>query len=277
MPSHPSTPSPTRGRHQRHWLVPREHLAAGYAARYGSTAVSEYALAVRDLIERSPEFGAVDTWSRLAERICRNRPGRDRDTWRKRLSRHFTTETKGPPWQTVVLVVECTVAPADRQATLRRFERLYEAARGEPPTDRRTPTADPTDPGAFPPDPAGDDARTLVAHLLRENASLRRTLTAREAEISLLRATLDAPGRRPPGGPPGAGPTTPRRQASAGAAHKDRNPGHFPPGPTPTNDAPAGRHRPPRIDPVAPRLDVVLAPAYRPTSRPQLPGGTRPA
>ncbi|OWV03920.1 hypothetical protein B5D80_21700 [Micromonospora wenchangensis] len=306
MPSHTSTPSPARGRHQRHWLVPREHLAAGYAARYGSPAVSEYALAVRDLVEQAPEIGAVDTWSRLAERICRNRPGRDRDTWRKRLSRHFTTETKGPPWQTVVLVVECTVAPADRETTLHRFERLYEAARGEPPTDRRTrPTGpagpgasrpDPTGPGAsrpgpagdgdsrpgpagfdVRPDPAGEDARTLVAHLLRENASLRRTLTAREAEISLLRAALDAPARRPTGGPSGDGTTTSRRQASAATAHKDRNPGHFPPGPTPTNDAPGGRHRPPRIDQVTPRLDVVGLPTHHPTHRPHLPGGLRPA
>ncbi|WP_422753975.1 hypothetical protein [Micromonospora sp. WMMD708] len=289
MLSDTSTPTPVRGRHQRHWLVPREHLAAGYAARYGSPAVSEYALAVRDLVEQAPEIGAVDTWSRLAERICRDRPGRDRDTWRKRLSRHFTTETKGPPWQTVVLVVECTVAPADRQATLRRFERLYEAARGEPPTDRR-PTdgrAHPHGPGeqANSPDgstPTTDDAGRVIAQLRSENAVLRRTLAAREAENDLLRATIRATNRPAPNGrphPPVDGGDHPHdppgRQAALpdAPARKDRNPGHFPVGPTPTNDAPAGRHRPARIDQVTPRLDVVGIAAHRP----HLPGGVRPA
>ncbi|MBM7077621.1 hypothetical protein [Micromonospora humida] len=293
MLSDTSTPTPARGRHQRHWLVPREHLAAGYAARYGSPAVSEYALAVRDLVERSPEIGTVDTWSRLAERICRNRPGRDRDTWRKRLSRHFTTETKGPPWQTVVLVVECTVAPADRQATLRRFERLYEAARGEPPTDRR-----PTDGRAHPhgpgpqvtsPDgstPTTDDAGRIIAQLRAENAVLRRTLAAREAENDLLRATIKTANRTTPKGHPhrapdgGNHPADPSGREAAlldGPARKDRNPGHFPAGPTPTNDAPAGRHRPPRIDTVSlpPRIDVVGPPPHRPMPRPHPPGGIR--
>ncbi|MGX4657590.1 hypothetical protein ACWCHM_28300 [Micromonospora sp. SCSIO 07396] len=293
MSSPTSTPSPDRGRHQRHWLVPREHLAAGYAARYGSPAVSEYALAVRDLIERSPEFGTVDTWSRLAERICRNRPGRDRDTWRKRLSRHFTTETKGPPWQTVVLVVECTVAAADRAATLSRFERLYEAARGEPPTDRR-PAADRAHPdGCGPPGTATGgaaraegDAGLVIAQLRAENAVLRRTVAAREAENELLRATLDAVHRTVPKGHPhrlpdgGTHPADPSGREAAlldGLARKDRNPGHFPAGPTPTNDAPAGRHRPPRIDTVSlpPRLDVVGPPPHRPMPRPYPPGGTR--
>ncbi|MEV4768019.1 hypothetical protein [Micromonospora humida] len=293
MLSDTSTPTPARGRHQRHWLVPREHLAAGYAARYGSPAVSEYALAVRDLVERSPEIGTVDTWSRLAERICRNRPGRDRDTWRKRLSRHFTTETKGPPWQTVVLVVECTVAPADRQATLLRFERLYEAARGEPPTDRR-----PTDGRAHPhgtgpqvtsPDgstPTADDAGRIIAQLRAENAVLRRTLAAREAENDLLRATIKAANRTTPKGQPHRAPDggnhpadPPGREAALldGPVRKDRNPGHFPAGPTPTNDAPAGRHRPPRIDTVSlpPRIDVVGPPPHRPMPRPHPPGGIR--
>lgn len=292
MAPHTSTPPPARGRHQRHWLVPREHLAAGYAARYGSPAVSEYALAVRDLVERAPEIGAVDTWSRLAERICRNRPGRDRDTWRKRLSRHFTTETKGPPWQTVVLVVECTVAAADRAATLSRFEQLYEAARGEPPTDRRPSDgpAHPHRPGPQPTTPDGPaptgDAGRIIAQLRAENAVLRRTLAAREAENDLLRATIKAANRTTPKGRPhrlldgGDRPEDPPGREAAlldGLARKDRNPGHFPAGPAPTNDAPAGRHRLPRIDPVTPRIDVVGTPTHRPVPRPHLPGGVRPA
>ncbi|WFE63181.1 hypothetical protein [Micromonospora sp. WMMD714] len=286
MTSGTGTPTPPTGRHQRHCLVPREQLAAGYVSRYGSTAVSAYALAVRDLVELSPEIGAVDTWSRLAARICDNRSGRTWATWRKRLSRHFTTETKGPPWQTVVLVVTHTVAEADRAATLGRLERLYEAARGEPPTKRRRAVDDQPHPEGVDrrtapdeADPIPGDAYRIIARLRAENASLRRTLAARNA---LLRAITGATGQAAPGGghrpaPRVGGPDDVPRQREAapldGLPQKDRNPGHFPVGPIPTNDAPAGRHRPPRIDTVSlpPRLDVVGIP----TPLPYPPGGIR--
>lgn len=289
MTSDTSTPTPPTGRHQRHCLVPREQLAADYEARYCSKAVSEYALAVRDLVELSPEIGAVDTWSRLAARICHKRSGRTWATWRKRLSRHFTTETKGPPWQTVELVVRHTVAEADRVATLSRLERLYEAARGEPPTKRRRASDDPAHPegvdlratpdGA---DSTAGDAHQIIARLEAENASLRRTLAAWKAQNKLLRATVEvARTGRPPSGPldgggrPGDVPRPRETTLLEGLARKDRNPGHFPAGPTPTNDAPAGRHRPPRIDTVSlpPRLDVVGPSSYRPTPLPHPPGG----
>ncbi|WP_328341631.1 hypothetical protein [Micromonospora sp. NBC_00421] len=298
MTSDTSTPTPPTGRHQRHCLVPREQLAADYESRYGSKAVSEYALTVRDLVELSPEIGAVDTWSRLAARICDRRSGRTWATWRKRLSRHFTTETKGPPWQTVVLVVDHTVAETDRAATLRRLERLYEAARGEPPTKRRPATDDPVrpggvDPGATPDgvDPTGDDAHRIIAQLrtenasLRtENASLRRTLSAWKARNDLLRATVEATRTgRPRSGPldggsrPGDVPRPRETTLLDGLARKDRNPGHFPAGPAPTNDAPAGRHRPPRIDTVSlpPRIDVVGTPTHRPVPLPYPSDGVR--
>ncbi|WBB78288.1 hypothetical protein O7606_18895 [Micromonospora sp. WMMD882] len=137
-----------RGRTRRR-LVPRAELAAALRSRYGSAAVADYALAVRDVIENCPGIGAVDTWSRLAGRVCRNRSAHDRDRYRKRFSRHFTVETEGPPWQTVVLVVRHALPREERDAALARFAELYEAARGErPPTGERpanrTDAPDPT-------------------------------------------------------------------------------------------------------------------------------------
>ncbi|MFI9640327.1 hypothetical protein ACIG87_09685 [Micromonospora sp. NPDC051925] len=298
MTSDTSTPAPPGGWHRRHRLVSREQLAAGYESRYGSTAVSDYALAVRDLVEQCPDIGPVDTWSRLSARICRKGSGRDWATWRRRLSRHFTTETKGPPWQTVVLVVECTVAEANRTATLRRFAQLYEAARGERPTsDRRRGTVDPAHLDDADPQPArsggaaptGDDTDAMLDALRGENATLRRRLAAWKAENELLRATIEAanraaPKRHPQHRPLGGGSRpddVPRQREStllAGPARKDRNPGHFPAGPTSTNDAPPGRHhRPPRIDTVSlpPRLDVVSAPTHPVAPLPYAPGGLR--
>lgn len=304
MTSDTSTPSAPSARHRRHWLVPREQLAAEYESRYGSPAVSEYGLAVRDVVEKCPGIGAVGTWSRLAERICRGRPGRDRATWRKRLSRHFTAETKGPPWQTVVLVVEYTVPADEREATLGHFERLYEAARGErPPSGSRRPAAGTGrsdawgDPQASAPtgfDATGtradDRTRTRLAHLLRKNAALhrrlatlRRRLATSEAENDLLRAAL-----RPPARPAGQGRSrhrplggetrpedVPRQREAApptGAPREghNRNARNFPLGPVTTNDAPAGRHYYLRLDTayLAPRPG---APTYSIGSRPPFP------
>ena len=283
------------GRHRRHRLVSRERLAADYESRYGSPAVSEYALAVRDVIEQCPEIGRSTPGAGWPSGSAGTDSGRDWATWRKRLSRHFTTETKGPPWQTVVLVVECTVAAADREATLLRFAQLYEAARGERPTsERRRAAVDPAHPDGSalqpPPGPAGayrvgDDADPVLDALRGENATLKRRLAAREAENSLLRATIEAakrsaptahPRTRPLGG--GSRPDDVPRQREAvlpaESVRKDRNPGHFPAGPTPTNDAPAGRHRPPRIDTVS-LPDTATTATYWMATRAHAPGGVR--
>ncbi|MGC4808384.1 hypothetical protein [Micromonospora sp. DT233] len=127
----PQNNTPTFGGepHVRHRLLPPERLAAAYDERWRSPAVSAYALAVRAVIEDCPEIGPVNTWSRLAERICQGRPGRDRDVWRKKLSRHFAPELKGPPWQTVEMIVRYVVPESEREATLGRFKRLHDAAR----------------------------------------------------------------------------------------------------------------------------------------------------
>ncbi|MFI1196160.1 hypothetical protein ACH4T9_23325 [Micromonospora sp. NPDC020750] len=298
MTSDTSTSPSPRGWHRRHWLVSRERLADEYESRYGSTAVSAYGLAVRDLVEGCPGIGAVDTWSRLAERICRNKPARDRDAWRKRLSRHFTAETKGPPWQTVVLVVECIVAEAEREDTLGHFERLYEAARGErPPSGHRA--ADPAHPDALAPEADADRpdecARTTIAQLLRENASLRQRLAASQAENELLRHALSTPARQPvrdgsrhrPLGGEARPEDVLRQRASVpplGAPRGGWNPGRFtaPPAagkpsatPATTNDAPAGRHRSPLLDQVwvTPRPTDPLPAAYQVDPLPHAPSG----
>ncbi|MFF3869433.1 hypothetical protein [Micromonospora sp. NPDC001898] len=300
MTSDTSTSPSPRGWHRRHWLVPRERLADEYESRYGSTAVSAYGLAVRDLVEGCPGIGAVDTWSRLAERICRNKPARDRDAWRKRLSRHFTAETKGPPWQTVVLVVECIVAEAEREDTLGHFEQLYEAARGErPPSGHRT--AGPAHPDVIDPEADADRpdecARTTIAQLLRENASLRQRLAASQAENELLRHALSTPARQPvrdgsrhrPLGAEARPEDVPRHRAAVpplGAPRGGWNPGRFsappaagkpPTTPTTTNDAPAGRHRSPLLDQVwaTPRPTGPLPAAYQVDPLPHAPGVVR--
>ncbi|MFI0791978.1 hypothetical protein ACH4OY_04635 [Micromonospora rubida] len=277
MTPHNTTPPPAGEQHQRHRLVARARLAAGYESRYGSAAVSAYGLAVRDVVESCPEVGPIDTWSRLSERICRDRPGRNRDTLRKRLSRHFTTETKGPPWPTVVLVVKYTVPKADRAATLDHLGRLYEAAREERPPSRGREPAGPVHPhaethsndgsgsGYGEGDSSGGSDSSggcgCEDGLRRENASLRRMLAASQAENDLLRAALRAPAQQSVGGrsrhqSPSREPRpedVPRQRESSAPAGTPRggwNPGRFPAGPSTTNDAPAGRHRSPRIDPI---------------------------
>ncbi|SCL38617.1 hypothetical protein GA0074692_5074 [Micromonospora pallida] len=221
-----------QGRTRRR-LVPREQLAADYLTVYGSVAVAEYALAVRDVVEGCPGIGPVDTWRRLANRICRDNPYRNRDKWRRDLSRHFTTESKGPPWRTVVLVVEHTLPQPERAAALDRFADLHEAARGERP------------PMGEPPRPTGDDAtatgqdtsgsaplQRVLTRLRHENVMLRRQLAATrerlaasEAENGRLRAALDGPAHRGPGGgQPSDGSSRPSEQQRG-----IRNDGHFPP------------------------------------------------
>ncbi|MFI6227136.1 hypothetical protein ACIBCR_07415 [Micromonospora echinospora] len=244
-----------RGRDRRR-LVPRTQLAADYQAVYGSPAVAAYALAVRDIVEGCPTIGPVDTWRRLANRICRDNPYRNRDKWRRNLSRHFTTESKGPPWQTVVLVVDHALPEPERAAALDRFADLYEAARGErPPTggpSRSTVAgATGTDQNA----PNDVPHQRLVTRLRHENALLRRQLAAArdrlaasEAENGRLRAALDGPARRGPG--PGRSsdesPRPPEQQRGL------RNDGHFPALTTPVGRAvPAGRRPAPRPRPLS--------------------------
>ncbi|MBQ1074136.1 hypothetical protein KBX06_13335 [Micromonospora sp. C31] len=259
MTSHHSPSHPTGKQHQRHRLVPRARLAADYEARYGSAAVAAYGLAVRDVVEGCPEIGPVDTWSRLAELICRERPGRHRNTLRKKLSRHFTAETKGPPWPTVVQVVEFTVAPGERPALLDHLGRLYEEARKEkPPSEGREPAGPHVDPGA--------DAGRTARREQQEIASLKQQLADSRAENARLRAARHAAGRlagpgRAPHRPPAAVPRpqdVPRQRdpsTPATASHGGRNPGRFtanPPTPrldqtwfTPaTNWIPGCRHDP---------------------------------
>ncbi|SCL15915.1 hypothetical protein [Micromonospora inyonensis] len=230
----------------RRRLVPRGELAADYLATYGSATVAEYALAVRDVVESCPGIGPVDTWRRLAERICRDHPYRDPGRWRRDLSRHFTTESKGPPWRTVVLVVEHTLPQPERAAALHRFADLYEAARGE-----RPPTGDgphPSGDGATTPGSAVLDQRVL-ARLRHENARLRRQLAivqerlaAREAENGRLRAALD---RR------GSGHGQPPDGRSVEQQRGSRNDGHFPAGSAEPGPARTGRRHVPRPDAVA--------------------------
>ncbi|MFD0820803.1 hypothetical protein ACFQ0D_21395, partial [Micromonospora zhanjiangensis] len=215
MTTDAGVPSVDRGQRQRHRLVPREQLAAEYATRYGSPEVATYALAVRDVVEGCAAIGPVDTWRKLADLIRHGRPARDRARWRKKLSRHFTAESKGPPWQTVVLVVRHAVPETDRAATLARLGRLYQAARGDEPPTGSHPGPGGDNRGA-PGDPVGPE-RSL-AELNRENAHLRRIVADkdrmvadRDREIVRLRAELrgrrqDAPGGRPlpPQAPPPA-------------------------------------------------------------------------
>lgn len=218
---------------RRRRLVPRDTLAADYLARYGSPAVAEYALSVRDVAENCPRIGPVDTWSRLARQVARQRRRVDWQQLRRRLSRHFTAETKGPPWPTTVLVVEFALSVERRQPELDRLAWLYRAARGEwPPTGQ---------PGGT--EAAGNDAGR-IAQLERENAHLRERLETSELEAAYWRSHRRRSAERAPNSgpvPPGGGAAELLREA--------RNPGRFG-GRTSTADAEAAlagvRNRPGR-------------------------------
>ncbi|MEK8108803.1 hypothetical protein NKG94_35780 [Micromonospora sp. M12] len=143
MTTEADPPFPAEERTQRHRLVPRAILEAQYRKRYHNPAVSAYALAVREIVEACPEIGPIDTWQKLADRSCPPRPDRDRASrtkkltrLRKKLSRHFTAESKGPPWQTVVLVVDHALPaelrrrswPSSPTCTSRRAGRSHRSA-----------------------------------------------------------------------------------------------------------------------------------------------------
>ncbi|MET8040724.1 hypothetical protein ABZU25_07645 [Micromonospora sp. NPDC005215] len=227
MTTEDGVPLPQEERTRRHRLVPRSVLEAKYQQRYDNPAVSTYALAVRDVVENCPEIGPIDTWQKLADQICLPRPDRDRSLWRKKLSRHFTAESKGPPWQTVVLVVEHALPPEARRQQLAHFAELYALARGEkPPTGTRDERAEGAT-GAL----SGPD---LERELRQKNTDLERKLLACMVEISKLRADQAgqslggdlAPDalprqREPLSGPPAGTPNTrhfPTSQARAGGS-----------------------------------------------------------
>ncbi|MEV4386467.1 hypothetical protein AB0J68_12275 [Micromonospora sp. NPDC049580] len=154
--------------------------------------MSEYGLAVREIVETCPEIGPIDTWQKLADRIHTPRSDPDRSSrrkkkslLRKKLSRHFTAESKGPPWQTVMLVVKHALPPELRRQRLAHFAELYELARGEkPPSGVRDERAEDDTEGR-----GGEDVeerlRQRIADLERERLDLR-------VEVSKLRSALAA-------------------------------------------------------------------------------------
>ncbi|GGM50964.1 hypothetical protein GCM10011608_39810 [Micromonospora sonchi] len=190
-------PLPAQGRTPRHRLTPSDQLAAAYLRRYKDPAVAEYALAVRDLVER--HIGPVDTWSRLAERLCQGGK-REKRIWRKKLSRHFTAECKGPPWQTVDRIVKCIVPSPGRPALLAEFGRLHNAARGEPPPHEHA-SAQAREVGESSAHTQPDQRRDPT-DLERENADLRRRLATSKAEIHRLQGQLRGTGTTMPTGEP---------------------------------------------------------------------------
>ncbi|MFI5928833.1 hypothetical protein ACIA3K_23075 [Micromonospora sp. NPDC051543] len=227
-------------RTRRRRLVSRSKLEAQYAQRYHNPDVAAYTLAVREAVEA--EIGQVDTWQRLADRIHPPTSDPDRASrarkqsrmLRKKLSRHFTAESKGPPWQTVMLVVKHAVPEEFQQQRLAYFAELYELARGEkPPTGDRPEFAAGT--GSL------DDPTTARA-LRQEIDELNERLKACMVEVTELRTAITARHLGP-------GPTSenlPRqRDPSTGAL----NARHFRVGgPVP------GNHRAPRLDTGGPGL-----------------------
>ncbi|MET8090017.1 hypothetical protein [Micromonospora sp. NPDC005220] len=175
---------------QRRRLASRSKLEAQHAQRYRNPAVATYTLAVREAVEA--EIGQVDTWQRLADRIHPPTSGPDRASrarkqsrlLRKKLSRHFTAESKGPPWQTVMLVVKHAVPEELQRQRLAYFAELYELARGEkPPTGDRPEAEDGT--GTL------DDPATARS-LRQEVDELKERLVACMVEVSELRTAIAA-------------------------------------------------------------------------------------
>ncbi|MDG4834796.1 hypothetical protein O7627_36630 [Solwaraspora sp. WMMD1047] len=192
-----SSLTPGSGGAERHRLVPAETIRAQCLARYGSGAVAAYLLAVREEVERHPDIGAVDTWSRFARLLhrCSASSNRGRDRIRKELSRHFTVESKGPPWKTAMLVVRYVVPEDRRQRTQAAFAVLYQSARGEPaPTGVPAPR-DPADAGPAP-NRGGDPLSAMQAIIDR----LRARVAVLEKELALARAQLQAARPEPSAG-----------------------------------------------------------------------------
>ncbi|MEU7586425.1 hypothetical protein AB0A95_09010 [Micromonospora sp. NPDC049230] len=242
MTTEADIPLPPEERPRRHRLVPRSTLEAKYQRRYANPAVATYALAVRDVVENCPDIGPIDTWQKLADRIYKPRSERDRAgsrkklaRLRKRLSRHFTAESKGPPWQTVVLVVEHVLPAALRQATLNHFAELYTLARDEePPTGTRGDRAE-----------RSTEARTgsdLERRLQQRIEELEQTVVAHRVEISQLRADLASQSMS--GGP--APDALPRQRDPLNGPPPNTR--HFPPSQARAGGSAHDRYRAPRLD-----------------------------
>ncbi|MGC4744986.1 hypothetical protein ACLQ28_04900 [Micromonospora sp. DT201] len=188
MTTEADVPLPAEERTRRHRLIHRSVLEAQYLQRYGNPAVSVYALAVRDVVEQCPEIGPIDTWQKLADWICRARSDRDQaklSRLRKKLSRHFTAESKGPPWQTVMLVLDHVLTPEFRQQKQAEFTKLYRLARGEePPTGLPDERAEGR--------PGAQSGSHIEDKLRRRIAELEREVLDGRVEVSQLRANLSA-------------------------------------------------------------------------------------
>ncbi|MFG2052066.1 hypothetical protein ACGFIW_32135 [Micromonospora sp. NPDC048935] len=216
--------------------------------------MSAYALAVREIVETCPEIGPIDTWQKLADRIYTPQSDPDRASrsrkqslLRKKLSRHFTAESKGPPWQTVMLVVKHALPPEFRRQWLADLAELYELARGERPPNgvRDEPAENRTE---------VRDGHDLERCLRQKIADLERECLDLRVEVSELRAAQTTRS---------LGPTSddlPRqREPLSGSSTPTPNARHFPP-----NQARAGG--PAQSHYQAPRLD---------TGSPGLPGQNR--
>ncbi|MEU8332494.1 hypothetical protein [Micromonospora sp. NPDC048839] len=211
--------------------------------------MSAYALAVRQIVETCPEIGPIDTWQRLADRIYTTQSDPDRASrsrkqslLRKKLSRHFTAESKGPPWQTVMLVVKHALPPELRRQWLAELAELYELARGErPPNGVRDERAE---------DRAEvRDGRDLERCLREKIADLERECLDLRVEVSELRAAQTA---RP------LGPTSddlPRqREPLSGSSSPTPNTRHFPPSQARAAGPAPSHYRAPRLDTGSPGL-----------------------
>ncbi|MFG1649119.1 hypothetical protein ACGFIE_04275 [Micromonospora sp. NPDC049275] len=209
--------------------------------------MAAYALAVRDIVETCPEIGPIDTWQRLADRIYTpqsdpDRPARIRKQTllRKKLSRHFTAESKGPPWQTVVLVLKHALPAELRPEKQAQLAALYEQARGEEPPTGDHPGRAEDATGAF-------AASAVERDLRRENHELKQQLADCMVEVSKLRAdkALTSLGR---------GPTSddlPRqREPLSGSPARTSNTRHFPTAQARGGGSVESQYRAPRLDTV---------------------------
>ncbi|MEU0547096.1 hypothetical protein [Micromonospora sp. NPDC005979] len=223
---------------RRHRLVSRSKLEAQHAQRYHNPAVATYALAVREIVANCSEIGPIDTWRKLADLVHTPRTDPDRASrsrkqlrLRKKLSRHFTAESKGPPWQTVMLVVKYALPPEFRRERLAQFAELYELARGEkPPNGVRDDEQDENG--------AGEDVeqrlRQRIAALEQERLDLRVEVSKLRATAGLDTTSNDLPRQRDPSSGPSTGAPNARHFRAGG--------------PVP------GNHRAPRLDTGGPGL-----------------------
>ncbi|MFE9193212.1 hypothetical protein ACFYL6_26790 [Micromonospora sp. NPDC007208] len=240
MTTEADPPLPSEERTQRHRLVPRAILEAQYRKRYHNLAVSAYGLAVREIVEACPEIGPIDTWQKLADRSFPPRPDRDGASrakkltrLRKKLSRHFTAESKGPPWQTVMLVVDHALPAELRREKLAQLADLYELARGEKPPigtrDERSEEAT-----------RAQGGQDLVQRLRQRIAELERRELALMVEVSELRGEQVG---QPVSHAPRSDELPRQREPLKGPPTGTPNTRHFPTSQTRTGDPAQGHYR----------------------------------